>query len=163
MIKISKEIQIGLVAVVGVVVLYFGLQFLKGLTVFSSDSKYFVKFDNITGLSASSPVYANGFRVGVVEDIIYDYEHQDHIVAVVGLNKEMRLPKGSTAEIVSDLLGNIKMELVLGPNAYDLVEPGDTITGGLQSGVMGMAASMVPQIQKMLPKLDSILANVNMS
>ena len=107
MIKISKEIQIGLVAVVGVVVLYFGLQFLKGLTVFSSDSKYFVKFDNITGLSASSPVYANGFRVGVVEDIIYDYEHQDHIVAVVGLNKEMRLPKGSTAEIVSDLLGNI--------------------------------------------------------
>jgi len=120
-----------------------------------------VKFDNITGLSASSPVYANGFRVGVVEDIIYDYEHQDHIVAVVGLNKEMRLPKGSTAEIVSDLLGNIKMELVLGPNAYDLVEPGDTITGGLQSGVMGMAASMVPQIQKMLPKLDSILANVN--
>jgi phospholipid/cholesterol/gamma-HCH transport system substrate-binding protein len=74
----------------------------------------------------------------------------------------MRLPKGSTAEIVSDLLGNIKMELVLGPNAYDLVEPGDTITGGLQSGVMGMAAGMVPQIQKMLPKLDSILANVNM-
>ena len=160
--KFSKEIQIGLVAVVGVVVLYFGLQFLKGLTMFSSDSKYFVKFDNITGLSASSPVYANGFRVGVVENIIYDYEHQDHIVAVVGLNKEMCLPKGSTAEIVSDLLGNIKLELVLGPNAYDLVEPGDTITGGLQSGVMGMAAGMVPQIQKMLPKLDSILANVNM-
>ena len=50
----------------------------------------------------------------------------------------------------------------MGPNAYDLVEPGDTITGGLQSGVMGMAAGMVPQIQKMLPKLDSILANVNM-
>ena len=116
MIKFSKEIQIGLVAVVGVVVLYFGLQFLKGLTMFSSDSKYFVKFDNITGLSASSPVYANGFRVGVVENIIYDYEHQDHIVAVVGLNKEMRLPKGSTAEIVSDLLGNIKLELVMGPN-----------------------------------------------
>jgi phospholipid/cholesterol/gamma-HCH transport system substrate-binding protein len=54
------------------------------------------------------------------------------------------------------------MELVLGPNAFDLVEPGDTITGGLQSGVMGMAATMVPQIQRMLPKLDSILANVNM-
>jgi phospholipid/cholesterol/gamma-HCH transport system substrate-binding protein len=161
MIKIRKEIQIGLVAVVGVVVLYFGLQFLKGLTMFSTDSTYYVKFDNITGLSASSPVYANGFRVGVVEDIIYDYEHQDHIVAVMGLDKEMRLPKGSTAEIVSDLLGNIKLELVLGPNPYDVAAPGDTITGGLQSGVMGLAAGMVPQIQKMLPKLDSILANVN--
>ena len=97
--KFSKEIQIGLVAIIGVVLLYFGLKFLKGLTVFSSDSNYYVKFDNITGLSASSPVYANGFRVGVVEDIIYNYDQQDQIVAVVGLNKEMRLPKGSTAVI----------------------------------------------------------------
>ena len=162
--KFSKEIQIGLVAVIGIVVLYFGLQFLKGLTMFSSDSKYYVKFDNITGLSASSPVYANGFRVGVVEDIIYDYERQDQIVAVVGLKKEMHLPKGSTAQIVSDLLGNIKLELVLGPNPVDLVAPGDTITGGLHSGVMGMAASMVPQIQAMLPKLlhniDEITGNL---
>jgi phospholipid/cholesterol/gamma-HCH transport system substrate-binding protein len=100
------------VAIIGVVLLYFGLKFLKGLTVFSSDSNYYVKFDNITGLSASSPVYANGFRVGVVEDIIYNYDQQDQIVAVVGLNKEMRLPKGSTAVISSDLLGNIKLELV---------------------------------------------------
>ena len=160
--KFSKEIQIGLVAVIGVVVLYFGLQFLKGLTVFTTDNNYYVKFDNITGLSASSPVYANGFRVGVVEDIVYNYDHQNQIVAVVGLNKELRLPKGSTAEIVSDLLGNIKLELVLGPNPVDLVAPGDTILGGLQKGVMGMAAGMVPQIQAMLPKLDSILASVNM-
>lgn len=160
--KFSKEIQIGLVAVIGVVVLYFGLQFLKGLTVFTTDNNYYVKFDNITGLSASSPVYANGFRVGVVEDIVYNYDHQNQIVAVVGLNKELRLPKGSTAEIVSDLLGNIKLELVLGPNPVDLVAPGDTIVGGLQKGVMGMAAGMVPQIQAMLPKLDSILASVNM-
>ena len=68
--KFSKEIQIALVAVVGVVVLYFGLQFLKGLTVFSTDSNYYVKFKDISGLSASSPIYANGYRVGVVEDII---------------------------------------------------------------------------------------------
>ena len=57
--KFSKEIQIGLVAIIGVVLLYFGLKFLKGLTVFSSDSNYYVKFDNITGLSASSPVYGS--------------------------------------------------------------------------------------------------------
>ena len=74
----------------------------------------------------------------------------------------MRLPKGSNAEIASDLLGNIKLELVLGPNPSDLLQPGDTISGGLQQGVMGLAAGMVPQIQAMLPKLDSILMNVNL-
>ena len=159
--KFSKEIQIALVAVVGLVVLFFGLQFLKGLKIFSSDSRYFVKFDNISGLSASSPVYANGYRVGVVENIIFNYEKRGDIVAVVGVDKQLRLPKGSFAEIASDLLGNIKLELNFGPDPTSLMAPGDTLTGGLQKGAMNRAAEMIPQIEKMLPKLDSILASVN--
>ena len=159
--KYSNEIKIALVAVVGIMVLYFGLQFLKGLTLFSSDNRYFVKFDNISGLSVSSPIYANGYRVGVVEDIIFDYAHNGDITAVVGIDKQMQLPKGSTAEISSDMLGNVKLELVLGAIADGMLAPGDTIRGGMQSGLMSQAASMVPQIQAMLPKLDSILASVN--
>lgn len=160
--KFSKEIQIALVAIVGIVLLYFGLQFLKGLTIFSTDKNYYVKFQNISGLSASSPVYANGYRVGVVENIIYNFDRQDEIVAVVGLDNQMRLPKGSTAEIASDLLGNIKLELVLGPNPADILSPGDTITGCMQQGAMAQVGEMIPQIQAMLPKLDSILMNVNL-
>ena len=159
--KFSKEIQIALVAIVGLVVLFFGLQFLKGLNLFSTDSRYFVKFDNISGLSVSSPVYANGYRVGVVEEILFDYEKRGDIVAVVGVDKKLRLPQGSFAEIASDLLGNIKLELVFGPDASTLMAPGDTLTGGLQLGAMARAADMIPQIEKMLPKLDSILASVN--
>lgn len=157
----KKEIQIALVAIVGVVVLFFGLQFLKGLTVFSTDSNYYVKFKDISGLSTSSPVYANGYRVGVVEDIIYDFDGAGDIVAVVGLNKEMRMPQGTTADIVSDLLGNIKLELKLGERAAGILTPGDTITGGQEQGAMAKAAEIIPQVQSLLPKLDSILVSVN--
>ena len=159
--KFSKEIQIGLVAIVGAVVLYFGLQFLKGLTVFSTDSNYYVKFKDISGLSSSSPVYANGYRVGVVENIIYDFEGAGEIVAVVGINNEMRMPKGTTADIVSDLLGNIKLELKLGDKAAAVLAPGDTIIGGQELGAMANAAEIIPQVQSLLPKLDSILVSVN--
>ncbi len=51
---------------------------------------------------------------------------------------------------------------MFGPNPVDVLEPGDTITGGMQQGVMGKAEKIIPNIEKMLPKLDSILANVNM-
>ena len=159
--KFSKEIQIGLVAIVGAVVLYFGLQFLKGLTVFSTDSNYYVKFKDISGLSSSSPVYANGYRVGVVENIIYDFVGAGEIVAVVGINNEMRMPKGTTADIVSDLLGNIKLELKLGDKAAGVLAPGDTIIGGQELGAMAKAAEIIPQVQSLLPKLDSILVSVN--
>lgn len=158
----TKEVQIALVAITGIVVLFFGMKFLKGLTVFSSDDSYYVEFTDVSGLSVSSPVYANGFRVGVVEDVIYNFDSQEQIVAKVGLNQQLRLPKGSTAEISSDLLGNVKLELVFGPNPVDVLEPGDTISGGQQQGVMGKAEKILPNIEKMLPKLDSILANVNM-
>ena len=158
----TKEVQIALVAIAGIVVLFFGMKFLKGLTVFSSDDSYFVEFTDVSGLSVSSPVYANGFRVGVVEDVIFNYDSQEQIVAKVGLDKQLRLPKGSSAEISSDLLGNVRLELVFGPNPVDVLEPGDTILGSQQQGVMGKAANIIPHIENMLPKLDSILANVNM-
>ena len=157
----TKEVKIALVAIVGIVVLFYGLQFLKGLTVFSNDQSVFVTFDDVSGLSASSPVYANGYKVGVVKDIAYDYSPEGKIVAELGLDKNMRLPQGSHAEIASDLLGNIKLELKLGPNPADVLAPGDTIYGGLQQGMMAKAADMLPQVQQLLPKLDSILASVN--
>ena len=157
----TKEVQIALVAIVGIVILFSGMQFLKGLTLFSTANNYYVQFADVSGLSASSPVYANGVKVGVVESIDYDYSRPDRIIAELGLDKEMRLPKGTVAEIASDLLGNVKLELRFGNMADGLITEGDTISGGQQLGAMGKAAAMVPQIEQMLPKLDSILASVN--
>ena len=159
--KFSKEIQIALVALVGIIVLYFGLQFLKGMTLFSNDNRYFVKFQDVSGLSVASPIFANGYRVGVVETIEFNYENTGEIVASIGVDKNMQVPKGSRAEIATDLMGNVKVQLVLGNVADGVVAPGDTITGGQQVGAMGKAADMIPTIQQMLPKLDSILASVN--
>ena len=159
--KFSKEIQIALVALVGIIVLYFGLQFLKGMTLFSNDNRYFVKFQDVSGLSVASPIFANGYRVGVVETIEFNYENTGEIVASIGVDKNMQVPKGSRAEIATDLMGNVKVQLVLGNVADGFVAPGDTITGGQQVGAMGKAADMIPTIQQMLPKLDSILASVN--
>ena len=159
--KFSKEIQIALVAVAGILVLFFGLQFLKGMTLFSGDNRYFVKFQDVSGLAVSSPIYANGYRVGVVEDIVFNYENTGEIVASVGIDPNLNVPQGSRAEISTDLMGNVKVELVLGNAADGMVAPGDTICGGQRVGAMGKAADMIPAVQQMLPKLDSILASVN--
>ena len=158
--KFSKEIQIALVAIAGVVVLFFGLQYLKGKTLFSTDNSYYVKFSDVSGLSAASPIYANGFKVGVVEDIVFDYQHQSNIVARIGIDNKLAVPAGSRAEILTDLMGNVKVELVMGTG--DAIAPGDYIFGCQHEGALGQAAGMVPQIEQMLPKLDSILASINM-
>lgn len=158
----TKEVKIALVAILGIVVLFYGLQFLKGLDVFSSDDSYYVTFSDVSGLSASSPVYANGYRVGVVKSLNYDYNPQGSIVAELGLDKQMRIPRGSRAELASDLLGNIKINIILSDDPINMLEKGDTISGAPEQGVMSKVGGMIPALENMLPKLDSIMASLNM-
>lgn len=159
---ITKEVKIAIVAIVGAVILFFGMNFLKGLDLFSSTDDYFIEFKDISGLSASSPIYADGYKVGTVKDIIYDYTGEHPTRVVVGLDKTMRIPLGSTAEIESDMMGNVKVNLLLANNPRERVMPGGTIKGNVNGGALAMAAQMIPTVEKMLPKLDSILASVNL-
>ena len=159
--KIKNEVKIALVAILGIVVLFFGMQFLKGLDLFSSDSPYLMKFSNISGLSASSPIYADGFRVGTVKSINYDYRRRGDITVEVSINKDMQIPEGTRAEIVSDMLGNVQVNLLMAENATRSLSPGDMIDGRINDGALGQMKNMVPTIQKMLPKLDSIMASLN--
>lgn len=156
----TKEVKIALAAIVAIVVLFIGLHFLKGMSLFSSNDVYYIRFSDISGLTASSPIYANGYRVGVVKSIEYDYSRPDCIIAAADLDPKLQLHEGSRAEVVSDFIGNVKLELRLGPVTGRVLEIGDTIEGLQQAGLMAKAAQMMPQVEQMLPKLDSILANL---
>lgn len=158
----TKEVKIAIVAIVGLVVLFLGMNFLKGLDLFSTDNRYYISFRDISGLSSSSPIYADGYKVGVVRGIVYDYSQSKDIIVEADINKDMRIPKGSSAEIVSDLMGNVKVNLLLASNPHERVNPGETIVGGINDGAMGQMKDLIPVVQDMLPKLDSILASVNL-
>ena len=160
--KFTKEIKIALVSIFGIVVLFFGLQFLKGLSVFSSDNAMYVAFSDATGLAVSSPVYANGYHVGVVKSLDYDYDPHGKIIAEIGLNQQMRVPVGSRAELASDLLGNIKINLVLSDDPIHMIGVGDTISGDMEQGIMSKVGEMMPVIMDIAPKLDSIMSSLNL-
>ena len=159
--KLTKEIKIALVAIVGILIMYFGINFLKGMNLFSTNNAYYMTFDDIQGLGASTPIYADGYKVGTVDGMEYDYKENGPIKVKVDINKDLRIPQGSKAEIVKDLMGNLQVNLLLANNPRERVEPGGIIPGAVNGGMMGKAANLVPVVEKMLPKLDSILTSVN--
>lgn len=159
--KITKEVRIAIVSIIGIALLFVGMNFLKGISVFSNNNTYYVKFKDISGLSASNPIFADGFQVGTVKDIQYDYANKENVVVRFDVDNNLRIPKGSSAEIVSDLMGNVKMNLLLANNLRERVNPGDTIQGAINGGAMAKAANMIPAIERMLPKLDSIMTSLN--
>lgn len=159
--KFTKEIRIALVAIVGILVMYFGINFLKGINLFSTNNAYYMTFDDIQGLGASTPIYADGYKVGTVDKVDYDYSGNGPIKVKADINKDLRIPAGSMAEIEKDIMGNLQVNLLLANNPRERIEPGSVIPGTVNSGMMGKAAQLVPVVEKMLPKLDSILTNVN--
>lgn len=157
----TKEVRIALTGIVAIVILFVGINFLKGINVFKSSNTFYIRFHNINGLTVSSPVYANGYSVGIVRSIAYDYNRTDNVVVCVDLDKNMVVPAGTRAELESQLMGGVTMSLVLGQNPTVHMKPGDTIEGGLHVGALNKLEAMIPTLEQMMPKLDSILGNLN--
>jgi phospholipid/cholesterol/gamma-HCH transport system substrate-binding protein len=108
----------------------------------------------------SSPVFADGYQIGVVRSINYDYANPGNVTVEVGVNADIRIPKGSSAELVSEMLGEVKMNLLM-VNSHEYYAIGDTIPGKSNAGLTESITTFVPQVERILPKLDSILTSLN--
>lgn len=157
----TKEVKIALVAIVALVLLFFGMNFLKGLTLFSSSATYNMSFKDLKGLSKSTAIYADGYKVGTVTSIDYDYEKTGNIMVQCDIDPQLRIPKGSQAEIETDLMGNIKVNLLLANNPKERIEQGGVIMGIDQVGMMAQFQEVLPTVMAIVPKLDSIVTSVN--
>ena len=158
---ITKEVRICIAGIIALCVLIYGINWLKGIHMFQPSSYFYAKFQNVNGLTKSSPVFADGFRVGIVRDIYYDYVNPGNVIVEVELDTELRIPKGSSAELVSELMGGVRMNILLANNPREKYAVGDTIPGKLNNGMMESVAQLMPKVQEMLPKLDSILISLN--
>jgi phospholipid/cholesterol/gamma-HCH transport system substrate-binding protein len=155
------EVKVAITAIIAIILLFFGMKFLKGIDIFKSTRTYYITFSDVTGLAKSNPVYAGGFAVGNVKDIIYDYNNPGNIVVQIELDKKMKIPAGTSAELLSTMLGGVNLNLLLNNGAQDFLHAGDTISGRMHLGALDKAETMIPAFEKLLPKLDSILATVN--
>lgn len=156
----TREIKIALVTVVAILIVYFGIMFLKNVKLSSANNIYYVEMSDVNGLSPQAEVLANGMNVGLVKSLSFDARRQLVIVSI-DLNEGYRLPQGSTATLQKDMLGAPKMKLMLGQDPGQVLSAGDTLQGFPMSDLMSSAADVVPSVSALIPKLDSILTALN--
>lgn len=156
-----KEVKIGFIGIAALAMLIFGINYLKGVRMFQASSYYYVEYTDINGLAVSSPVYASGYKIGLVRDIEYNHANPGHVVVGVELDHGMQIPKGSTGELVTEMLGTVKMNLKLNLANKEFCQPGDTLPGTVNNGLMGVAEGIMPKVEQLMPKMDSILHSLN--
>lgn len=155
-----KEMVIGLTVLVMLLILFFGIDYLKGINVFRPANYYFATYENVEGLAKSAPVTVNGFKVGLVRDIEYEFDNPGHIRVELSLDKQLKVPVGTRAVLTTDMLGTstIALDLAQGNNYHNI---GDRLVAVKSKGLMdGITGDVMPALSDMVPRIDSLLTAV---
>ncbi|MDO4336001.1 MAG: MlaD family protein [Bacteroidales bacterium] len=157
----KKEFAIGLSVILAILILVFGIDYLKGINLFRPTNYYMAYYDNVDELSISSPVLINGFKVGQVREINFNYKRPGKIEVVLALDKNLELPEGTKAEIGSTLLSGARIELAIG-QGKSMIPVGSELATGTKAGLMtSVQDGLMPAISSIVPKIDSLLSNLN--
>lgn len=159
--SLKKELIIGLCVLIALLVLFFGINFLKGVNLFKAANYYYATYTNAAGLQQSAPVTLDGFKVGQVREINYDYTNPGHVKVELSVDRELRIPKGSEAVIEQDLLGTATVVLHLS-DAKEYEDVGATLLSHTQKGMLdNVTSTVMPQLGSTFAKIDSLLVNLN--
>ncbi|MFT4024777.1 MAG: MlaD family protein [Flavihumibacter sp.] len=155
--KISNETKIGFLAIIAVVLLIFGFNFLKGKNLFEKNDKIYAIFPRVTGLTNSNPVTMNGLQVGMVYRMDEKTRNiNDGIVVTINLARDIDIPQNSSAYISSDLLGSGSVVIVPG-DANSFMHSGDTLATHFKPGMLDkVTESLDPAIRSLDGALISI-------
>jgi len=161
----TREVKVGILAAVAIFVLYFGLNFLKGIDIFSPVNYYFTRYENIGGLVPSSPVYIKGLKVGQVEEIKYDFSKRIPFIVKISVSKDISLPKDAKIQLYDEgLMGGKAIQLVFKPFMANetVFSPGDTLASEVSTGLINqIAGTLVPKIENVATHADSLLVSAN--
>lgn len=167
--KHIREIKVGVLAAVCLFLLFFGLNFLKGVNIFSPTNSYHGVFYNLHGLEEQAAVYIRGHKVGQVDRIHYDFTRDSAFTVDISVNRDIALPEGTQMALVSDgLLGGMAIELQM--SAKGLEDEGisglavargtflpTTYVPGLMESLQG---DLLAHVDKAVQDIDSLVASL---
>jgi phospholipid/cholesterol/gamma-HCH transport system substrate-binding protein len=157
----NKELKIGFFAIISIVALVFGVNYLKGINILNDNRDYYAVYKNIGGLQVGSPVLVNGYNVGMVSDIDLLLEKNQNLLVTISLDKVFEMPINTVCKIVNqDLMGTKGVALVIG-DSEDFLNIGDTLVSGVEGSLQDeVNAQILPlknKAEQLIGSMDSVM------
>lgn len=159
--KINKEFKIGVTVLASIALLYFGINYLKGINIFQKNESFYAIYKDVKSLTPSSPVMYNGLKVGLVKRVSIDAKDRDKmIVEFIIRDSELQIPIHSIAEIETQILGATIINLKLG-KSDQYSSPGDTIGSALTLGLQEQFEPLKNKTEELISSIDGVITNLN--
>jgi len=158
-VALKKEVKTGIIVVVALAMLIFGLNFLKGVNLFNHNKKIYAVYTDVQGVVPSNPVVVNGFHIGHINTIAIEPNSSGKIVVTMQItNSDVKIPRNSIAKIFSsDFLGSKAIELDLGTSS-ELIEDGDTLHSTVEESIKETVDKQVLPLKK---KVESLISSLD--
>ncbi len=162
--KLSREVKTGVLVIAGILLFIFGYNFLKNSSLLETDRMFYVKYDNVAGLTPSAPVTINGLEVGQVKQIDL-IDNMGGLLVKFSVEKDFEFSSNSKVQIYSSgLIGGNNLGIIPVNDAAKKAKSGDTLVGEIQAGMIdGLMDKFVPletSLKQTLARLDTVLGDV---
>lgn len=160
-------IKIGLLAVIAIVILVWGLSFLKGDSLFKAENHYIAVYNKLDGLAESNPVMLSGYRIGSVETINFVEEDNElKIIVKMKISNDFMLPVGTTAKIVNiDIMGTKGIDIIRPKTVNGYYGNGDTLRSSIDGGIIDQLLDFILPMKEdlagFLTTSDSVMHALN--
>jgi len=164
--KHVREIKVAVLVIICGFLVYFGLNFLKGVNIFSQENEYIGIFANVDGLTEQAPVFVRGYKVGQVDRITYDFSQPEAFTVSLSVHKDIRLTANSRICLIDNgLMGGKALEVVIpstdATNGFAYAD-GDTVPTCVVPGLMASVEDgLLKKLDDAMCSIDSLVAKIN--
>ena len=165
--KFTKEIKVGFLAILGILMSVFSYNYLKGINLFEKNRKFTVKYEKVDGLSVSNPVTMNGFKIGKVQKINFNSKNTRELLVDIVIVNDVIFPKTSLAELYeTGLIGGKAIAIIPDyKNDSTIAIDGDYLRGIIKPGLTELVNQILPQVQlqieAVMKNAEIVLQNIN--
>ncbi len=157
----KQEIKISIIVSLSILILIWGISYLKGNDLFTTDNYFYAQYSDIQGLKVSSPVMLNGFKIGYVKQLALSNNAENKVEAELAILKKYTLPADSKALIYSvDLMGTKAVKIELGKSKKNL-EDGSKIEAGIESDLFAQILPLKDDLSKILKSVDTLVQSIS--
>jgi phospholipid/cholesterol/gamma-HCH transport system substrate-binding protein len=164
-VKYTKEVKTALLAIVAILLFIFGYSFLKGKNWFDSSRTFYAVYNDVEGLSPSSPVTINGLKVGTVTGISF-LDTSGRLVVKFTVDNEFPFSEESIAQIYGGgLIGGKSLAILPQYERGKMAQSGDTLPSEIEEGLLELVNDRLTPLQEKVERVivstDSLINSFN--
>ncbi|MAV65918.1 MAG: ABC transporter substrate-binding protein [Flavobacteriaceae bacterium] len=164
--KFRKEVKVGVLSVIGILMSVFSYNYLKGFNLFEKNRSFKIIYEKVDGLSVSNPVTLNGFKIGNVKKINFNPDNTKELIVDIIIENDVSFSKSSYAELYeTGLIGGKAIAIIPDYSDDSVALDGDYLKGSIKPGLTELVNQILPQVQLQLEivmkNAEIVLENIN--